>query len=106
MHSDTRLEDSPAHLNLQTRTTSDRRVVLSVLLQALQCHKRVSQKVQPLHQVRAAAAEAEIETTASSVGDEAVRVEDLKTGVAHVYGVRGSPEKVKQPLHHLDQLWL
>lgn len=64
------------------------------LLQAFQCHKVASHRVQHLHQVKAAAAEADIETTASSVEDEAVSVEDLKTGVAHVYGVRGSPEKV------------
>lgn len=51
--------------------------------------------MQQIQKVRAAAAEAEIETTASSVGDDdLVRVEDLKTGVAHVYGVRGSPGKV------------
>lgn len=57
--------------------------------------QKANTRVQQIQKVRAAAAEAEIETTASSVGDDdLVSVEDLKTGVAHVYGVRGSPEKV------------
>ena len=44
--------------------------------------------------VRTAAAEADIETTAQPVGEEDPRIEDFKTGVAHVWGVRGSPDKV------------
>ncbi len=63
------------------------------MLQAILSHVRAN-KVQQIHRTRAAAAEAEIETTATSVEDQEIRISDLKTGIAHVYGVRGSPEKV------------
>lgn len=48
-----------------------------------------------------AAAEADIDTTAEPVGDGEINVKDFKTGIAHVYDIRGSPSKVgtTQPGH-------
>lgn len=52
----------------------------------------------------AAAAEADIETTASPVDEEPTSIKDLKTGVARVWGVRGSPDKVHLSANSLQTI--
>lgn len=54
-----------------------------------------------MHCAAAASAEAEYDTTAEEVTSGDVQIQDLKTGVAHVYNVRGSPDKVQ----HLHTAW-